>query len=184
MKTCTDIREQVGADARLQQEISHALLAVAEALAADGDYRIVRILARTLEASWDEHVSFQHEVIFPIIISRHGDKLNELVDGHRAEHASLTQLHAEIGHHLEALLEPAHEQAAGLETLLRRTHAQRLLHLSREDELHAWLPDSLDDGERSLCEKWLQTRPSLRFPLNLLREGGRPFPSLGGGRVH
>lgn len=184
MKTCTNIRDQVGADARLQQEISHALLAVADALAAGGDHRIVRVLARTLEASWDEHVSFQHEVIFPIVVSRHGEKLKALVDGHRSEHASLTQLHGEIGRHLEALLEPAHTLAAGLETLLRRAYAQRLLHMGCETDLHAWLPDTLDDAERSLCEKWLQTRPNLRFPLNLLREGGRPFPRLGGGRVH
>jgi hypothetical protein len=184
MKTCTDIRDQVLADARLQKEISHALLAVADALAAGGDRRIVRILTRTLEASWTEHVSFQDEVVFPILVSRHGSTIKDLLQSRHCEHVHLAKLHAEIGHHLEELLGPGHKTADGLESLLRRTHELRLSHLEFDFQLNDLLPEVFSDAERTLCEKWSKTRPNLRFPLNLLRNGSPPYPRLGGGRVH
>lgn len=184
MLTCTDIRGQVVADAHLQKEINHALCAVADTLANGGNRRLARILTRTLEPSWAEHVSFQDEVIFPILIGRHGGELNERLDRGRLEHSSIAELHAEIARHLDDLSGVDGNMAEGLEALLRHTHAQRLSHIELDAQFDEWLPQAFSDAEHALCEKWTQTRPHPRFPLNLLRKGGHPFPRLGGRRLH
>ena len=67
MSDGTDIRAQVVADNLLQDEINRGLAILAARLPADVDLRLVRILARVLESSWTEHVSFQHSVMFPIV---------------------------------------------------------------------------------------------------------------------
>jgi hypothetical protein len=180
MHQAADIRAQIAADALLQREISHALLAIADTLPAESDLRVVRILTRTLEASWIEHVSFQDGVLFPILVSRHGVRVQDMIDRGRSEHASLSQFHARIGDHLDGLLQAGHEPAEGLETLLRTTHADRLSHFALDAELDGWLPETFNDAECSLCEKWSNARPSLRFPLDLLLKAGRSFPRSGG----
>lgn len=184
MYDAADIRAQIAADALLQREISHALLAIADTLPAGSDHRVVRILTRTLEASWIEHVSFQDGVLFPILISRHGAPVQAMIDDRRSEHASLSQRHARIARELDSLLLRAGRATAdGLETLLRSTHADRLSHLELDADLDPWLPEAFNDAECALCEKWSNARPSLRFPLNLLLQAGRSFPRTGG-RLH
>lgn len=184
MQDCTDIRAQVEADAQLQREISAALLAVADGLTSGGDLRMVRILTRTLEASWSEHVSFQGEVVFPILIARHGPDLAPDLERLDGEHKRLAELHAEISRRLEALLKPDHAIDEGIEALVRDTLACRLSHLECDSRINSRLPDAFTAAERTLCEKWSQTRPHPRFPLNLLPKGDRPFPKLGGKRLH
>ena len=80
MQSKLDIREQIAADATLQAEISQALVAIADSLSQGTDLRVARIVVRTLEASWDEHVSFQDEVVFPIVLGRHTRQVALLVD--------------------------------------------------------------------------------------------------------
>lgn len=179
MHTRTDIRAQVDADARLQQEINHALLAVADALASGSDRRLARILTRTLEASWVEHVSFQDDVVFPILIGRHGAGIADVIDARRSEHTALMQLHTRIHQHLERLLRAHHAVPGELGLLLKLTHAQRLSHLDFDTELEGSLPEMYTTEEIALCEKWQLARPNPRFPFNLLRKGDRPFPRLG-----
>jgi hypothetical protein len=176
MHTSTDIRAQIEADAMLQREISRALLAVADSLESGTDRRVVRILTRTLEASWDEHVSFQNEVIFPILSSRHGAAVLQMIDGRRSEHASLSHDHATIGRQFDGLLGQQLDMAAELELLLRSTHAQRQSHLDLDADLDGWLPKTFTEAECALCGKWSALRPNLPFPLNLLRQGPRPRP--------
>lgn len=183
MRPANDIRAQIEADALLQQEISRALLATADTLASGSDPRVVRILTRTLEASWAEHVSFQDQVIFPILVGRHGDRIVGTIERGRSEHASLAQQHFKIGRLLDALLGPGHLIADGLEYLMRATHAERLRHLELDAEFYSWLPETFTEAECVLCGRWWASRPKLRFPLNLLRRAGRPFPRLGG-RLH
>lgn len=169
----TDIRALIQADAMLQREITQALLAVADTLATGTDRRIVRILTRILDTSWDEHVSLQDEVIFPILASRHGAVVQESIKARQSEHASLSQRHSEIGRQLAELLAQDAVLADRLEGLLRGTHAQRLAHLERDAELDGWLPQSFTETECLLCGRWSDARPHLRFPFNLLRQFGR-----------
>lgn len=178
MHTRSDIRAQIAADSMLQREISSALLAVANSLETGTDPRVVRILTRTLEAGWYEHVSFQDAVIFPIVLSRHGAQVQPMIDDRRTEHANLSQQHSEVGRGLDGLLSaggnlPASES---LGLLLRTTCAQRQSHLDRDSDLDAWLPDVFTEAECTLCCKWSELRPNLPFPLNLLRRSPRPRP--------
>lgn len=179
-----DIRAQITADAHLQTEINHALLAVADTLDTGSDRRVVRILTRTLQESWEAHVSFQDEVMFPIIEARHGSNVERLVERGRGEHAELARLHGAIGRELDDMLHGALPDRATLASLLRSTHAQRQTHLNLDAALAGWLPDTLTQLETSLCADWSSARPHLRFPLNLLGATGRLIPRLGGGRVH
>lgn len=183
MDTAPNIRAHIDADARLQSEINHALLAVADGLLAGSDRRLVRILKRTLVASWTEHVSFQDEVIFPIIEARRGQEIRDTIDRLRFEHASMSQRHGEITQALDGLLHGRGADPAGLDALLRTTVEQRRSHVDKDAELDKLLPATFTDHETWLCAEWITTRPKPRFPLNLLGATGRPIPRLGG-RLH
>lgn len=160
----------------LQREISSVLLAVADSLETGTDNRVVRILSRTLEASWDEHVGFQDAVIFPIIAGRHGSQVTEIITRRRSEHASLSQQHSRIGQRLDGLLAEQSLLAKELEALMRGAYAQRQSHLDCDAELDGWMPETFSEAECALCGKWWALRPHLPFPLNLLRHSVRPRP--------
>jgi hypothetical protein len=176
MHTISDIRAQVEADAMLQREISSVLLAVADSLGTGSDNRVVRILTRTLEASWDEHVGFQDAVIFPIVVGRHGPRVMEIIDRRRSEHATLAQQHSQIRQHLAGELAQGGRLAEELEALLRDAYAQRQSHLDCDADLDGWLPETFSEAECALCGKWWTLRSNLPFPLNLLRHSVRPRP--------
>jgi hypothetical protein len=176
MSDKVDIRAHIAADTQLQAEINRALLAIADSLSQAGDPRIVRILNRTLEASWAEHVSFQDEVVFPIVIGRHSHRVTLVIDGLRSEHAGLSQRHAEIGNGLNDLQQDKLHDVAGFDTLLRTTHELRRRHLIDDAELIGLLPASFSAAETDLCRGWAARRPVPRFPLNVLRSSrGRSF---------
>jgi hypothetical protein len=163
------IRAQITADALLQAEISRALIAVADSLPQGGDQRVVRILARVLETSWSEHVSFQDLVVFPILIGRHAPRIAVAVERQLSEHARLSQQHCDLGRQLEGLLAESRVDTDGLETLLRSTCALRHSHLNVDAQLDGWLPATFSGEEMALCTVWSTQRPAPRFPLNLLK---------------
>ena len=183
MNDSADIRAQIAADSLLQAEINRALLAIADSLSQGCDPRVVRILNRTLEASWAEHVSFQNEVVFPIVIGRHSRHVEPIIDRLRSEHVGLSQRHAEVGNRLDGVLQDKLDDAAGLDALLRTTFELRRHHLLVDAELIGWLPVSFSAAEVSLCCAWASRRPSPRFPLNLLKSSGRRSFRFGG-RLH
>jgi hypothetical protein len=163
------IRAQIAADALLQAEISRGLIAVADSLPQGSDQRVVRILARMLETSWSEHVSFQDLVVFPILIGRHTPRIAVALEQQRSEHARLSQMHRDLGRQLEGLLSELSVDTPGLEALLRSTCALRRSHLNADEQLDGWLPASFSSEEIALCTMWSTQRPAPRFPLNLLK---------------
>jgi hypothetical protein len=173
MDTAASIRAQINADALLQAEINRALLAIADNLVSGGDRRVVRILTRTLEASWAEHVSFQHEVIFPILLAHHARRVSEAVDLLRSDHAALSQRQAGVGRLLASMLHGRLGDAAEIYALLRAAFELRRTHLKADAEIERWLPATFNAAEKTLCVGWAVTRPKSRFPLNLLRANGR-----------
>jgi hypothetical protein len=183
MNDTADIRAQIAADTLLQGEINRALLAIADSLSQGCDPRVVRILNRTLEASWAEHVSLQNEVLFPIVMGHHARQVATIIDRLRSEHAGLSQRHAEIGSRLNGMLQDHPDGAAGLDALLRTTLELRRHHLLVDAELIGWLPASFSATEVSLCGAWASRRPIPRFPLNLLKSPSRRSFRLGG-RLH
>jgi hypothetical protein len=181
MHTALDIRAQIDADTHLQTEINHALSAVADDLNTGSDGRLVRILIRTLQASWREHVGFQTEILFPIVEARHGDEVCGAIARLRIDHASLSQRHGEVGRGLARLLESPPDDDGALERLLRATIAQRRTHFRRDTEFDRWLPETFTRLECALCQRWAAARQSTRFPLNLLRSPERSYPRSASG---
>jgi len=183
MKIDVDIGAQIDADTQLQREINHALSATAGGLAISGDLRLVRILTRTLGPSWTEHVSFQEDVIFPIAAARHGGSMKRTIALLRADHDNLSQQHSEISSMLQGLLDGRPADLSQFDATLRTTLALRRSHFLLDAQLHTWLPAPYTSKERSFCIHWMETRPRPRFPLNLLRDGGRSIPTVTG-RIH
>jgi hypothetical protein len=180
MHSVADIRAQRAANAALQAEISHALLAVADSLSQSSDQRVVRLLLRTLEASWAEHESFQVEVTFPIVIGRHARRVTPMVGRLRADHANISGCHADIGRLLQRLLDGVVDEPATLELALRAAFALRRDHMLVDAELGGWLPETFSAAELSLCRAWEKARPTPRFPFNVLQGTSRRTFRLGG----
>lgn len=184
MHNATDIHARLAADAALQAEISEALLAVADSLPQGCDPRILKLVSRTLEASWEEHVSFQDAVMFPIVIGRHARRATPIVDRLRADHAGISRRHTAIHQRLQQMLDGVAGELATLEEALRATFELRRDHMHVDAELGSWLPQNFSPAELSLCCAWEVTRPAPRFPLNVLQATRRRSFRLGGGGLH
>jgi hypothetical protein len=163
------IRAQIAADALMQAEIGRGLIAVADSLPNGSDLRVARILARMLQSSWSEHVSFQDEVVFPILAVRRARRLAGLIGRQQTDHARLSQHHRAIEHQLNTLLVKATDDVSGLDRLLRGACDARRSHMAVDEQLDAWLPATFSDGEVRLYHLWANERPHPRFPLNLLK---------------
>jgi hypothetical protein len=183
MDIATDIRARIDADAFLQAEINRALLAIADSMSQGSDLRLVRILARTLEPSWAEHVTFQDEVVFPIVLGRHTRGVAPIVGRLRSDHVRICECNADIGKRLGCLLLGQPGDAAALEAALRAAFVLRRDHLHVDAALNGWLPATFSAAEVSLCCVWETGRPDPRFPLNLLKGIG-PRAFRFGGRPH
>ena len=131
----------------------------------------MRILTRTLEASWAEHVSFQHEVIFPILLAHHARRVSEAVDLLRSDHAALSQRHAGVGKLLASML---HGRPGDAAEIMRCSEppSSAVPPQGRRRTRTVAAGDVQRRGE-TLGVGWAMTRPKSRFPLNLLRAKGR-----------
>ncbi len=183
MDHVTDIRARIDADAFLQAEINRALLAIADSMSQGSDLRLVRILVRTLETSWAEHVTFQDEVVFPIVLGRHIRGVAPIVGRLRSDHVRIGECNADIGKRLDRLLLGQPSSPAELEAALKAAFELRRDHLHVDAELNGWLPATFSAAEVSLCCVWEMGRPPPRFPLNLLKGIG-PRAFRFGGRPH
>lgn len=165
------IRAQIAADCILQDEINRGLallLAPPEGI----DERLVRALARVVEASWAEHVSFQERVVFPLVAGECRGALGILmaIDRLRQEHDDLGRHHAQLK---ELLTVQAAPQRAGrippeLYQALRSTLDKRRRHLDAEDVIADHVPPSMPAQSEALYDQWLSSRPGLPFPVGLL----------------
>jgi hypothetical protein len=180
MDLATDIRARIDADAVLQAEINRALLAIADRMSQGSDLRLVRILVRTLEASWAEHITLQDEVVFPIVLGRHIRGVAPIVGRLRSEHAHICECNSDIGKRLGGLLHGRHREPAELEAALRNAFQRRRDHMHVCDELTGWLPATFSAAETSLYYAWQTGRPTPRFPLNLINVNTRRVFRIGG----
>jgi hypothetical protein len=183
MDHATDIRGHIDADAVLQAEISRALLAIADRMSQGSDLRLVRILVRTLEPSWAEHTTLQDEVVVPILLGRHTRCVASIVGQLRSEHAHICESNADVGRRLGGLLHGQPVDPAAFEAALRAAFERRRGHMHVYDELTGWLPATFSAAETSLYSVWEMGRPTLRFPLNLVKANAR-LASRIGGRPH
>jgi hypothetical protein len=165
-----DIRAQIAADGRLQHEISLALSDFAASLPGLSDLRVVRVLTRTLEPSWAEHVSFQDEVVFPILMQR-ADKAPHIaatIGQRQAEHAELAEWHGEVAHELRGLLDGDDANGGAIASLLKNTCDMRNRHFGAEAPLGSALPTAFTHADVNLLEAWRACRPRPLFPFSVL----------------
>jgi hypothetical protein len=183
MDHATDIRAHIDADAVLQAEINRALLAIADSMSQGSDLRLVRILVRMLEASWAEHVTFQDEVVFPIVLGRHTRGVAPIVGRLRSDHVRICECNSDICKRFDRLLREQPNDPVELEAAVRAAFERRRDHMHVSAELTGWLPATFSAAEASLYCVWETGRPTPRFPLNLLKgTGQRAFRF--GGRPH
>lgn len=167
----TDIRAYMTADEILQKEINQALEDLADTLSEDGDRRLASLLVKTLEPSWSAHVSFQEYVLFPIV-ERRKSATPATIQRLKADHAALTERHAEVRDGLE-VFDGRSAYAETLGYLLRSAFEYRRRHMDAENELDGWLPRLFAPADLALFGSWLAGQPKPRFPLNLLHKRRR-----------
>ncbi len=169
------IRDQITADGHLQEEINGALEDFADSLPGVTDLRLARLLTRTLEPSWAEHISFQDHVVFPIIANLDSGTKNiaGVVDRLQAQHASLAEHHTEIKEELVNLLDGDRSNSRMLARLLRSAVRQRRRHLEAEAALTGRLPGMFTPSDAALLGSWLANRPKPAFPLSMLNHRQR-----------
>jgi hypothetical protein len=173
MDHATDIRARIDADAFLQAEINRALLAIADSMSQGSDLRLVRILVRTLEASWAEHVSFQQRVVFPIVAHscRGVVGVQMAIDRLEEEHGALTAQHAALRECLDRLAGGDLTSAARLQGLVVEALRGRNAHFDADDGIAGRLPPAFGASDLALYSEWMTQRLSPRFPLGLLATG-------------
>ncbi len=91
-------RERIAADRMLQLEICTALESLADNLPNVVDLRLARALVGVIEPSWSEHVSFQDDALFPILLRRHDATrgVAATLERLRLEHAEIRDRHVEV----------------------------------------------------------------------------------------
>lgn len=170
MNSEADIRAHIVADARLQDEITRALHDFADSLPGVADLRVVRILTRTLEPSWTEHVGFQERVVFPIVANLNDRKndIDELIGRLKTDHAMLAEHHSEVAARLHDILDGDRLNVGTLGHVLRRAGALRIRHFDDEAVLATCLSCPFTADDKALLSSWIASRPNPAFPLGVL----------------
>jgi hypothetical protein len=165
------IREHLAVDSRLQEEINHALEDLADSLPGSSGMKLAAALKETLDPSWAEHVSFQEQVLFPIILSRHANArdVGPIVDRLKRDHMEVTERHAEVSEKLDNHLNGRFSNAESLGYLLRSTFELRGRHWEAEQRLDALLPRMFTPADMTLFSGWTSTRSRIRFVSSFMR---------------
>jgi hypothetical protein len=155
----------------LQLEICAALESLADSLPDVADLRLARALTGVLEPSWTEHVSFQEEALFPVLMKRHdhSKSLQTELERFQREHVKISDGNAELGEQIELLIGGEAPDPGMLGYLLRNIFESRRRHIDDEAALiEAFLPSLLTPADRVALEMWMATRKKPPFPISLL----------------
>ncbi len=155
----------------LQLEICTALESLADNLPNVVDLRLARALVGVLEPSWTEHVSFQDEVLFPILIRRHDATrgVAATLETLRREHDEMRDRHTEVIEQICLLIVGEQPNPDMLGYLLRGVFEGHRRHIEGETVfLDATLPSLLTDDDHEALESWHAARPEPPFPIRLL----------------
>lgn len=165
-----DPRRQIAADRHLQQEITKALEGLADSLPAAVDLQLVHILGAILEPSWTEHVRFQDEALYPILVRRnaHAPEVLAMFERLRTEHTEISERHIEVTQHMAMLVEGRLANFEMFGYLLRSAFDCRNRHMIAEACIESWLPRSIAPADKALLDAWQANRSSPPFPASLL----------------
>jgi hypothetical protein len=167
----SDPYQRMAADRTLQLEICTALESLADSLPNIEDLRLARTLIGVLEPSWTEHVSFQDEVLFPILLKRHDSfrALQANLDTFQREHITIAEGDAELCEQMQRLIGGETPDAGMLGYLLRNVFESRRRHIDSETSLlETFLPSLHTPADRRALESWTATRKKSPFPISLL----------------
>jgi hypothetical protein len=165
-----DARQRMAADRLLQLEINRALEDLADNLPDVSDLRLARVLMEVLEPSWNEHVSFQDQALFPIILERHAGagEAGAMIDRFRMEHAEIEDRHLEVRQHIATLIRGQLKNADAFGYLLRGVFETRRRHFDAEYDFETSIASSLTPADIAALDSWTTKRPRPSFPLNFV----------------
>lgn len=164
-----DLKEMISEDRQLQRELTAALEQVADSLP-QFDPPLLRVIQAVLEPSWQEHVSFQNEALFPIVkrIGAPPAEIQAMLDQLSAEHLALSEHQANAGRQIAKLMRGRISDFEVFGKEMREVFDLRQRHLDREAQLELWLPLRMDPLAHQVIDAWLRSRPSPRFPASLI----------------
>jgi Hemerythrin HHE cation binding domain len=170
-----DVHQHIAADRNLQLEICHALEGLADSLP-QADLRLAQAIRPIIEPGWNEHIHFQHDVLFPILTrARQPEELKPHLDRLRREHEIISSQQTEVLEQIELLISGEPPNADALGYLLRNVFDTIRRHIESEALLlDACLPATLSKSELGLLEQWASSRTQPPFPISLL-----PRPATG-----
>lgn len=162
--------QRVKADRQLQSEIDKAMASLLGGLPCAVDLRLARVLDTVLVASWTEHVSFQDEVLFPLIgkAERRTPDVRALIGRLENEHAEIAEYHDDFTASLKSIIAGRRISESGLEITLKRTLDLRSLHNGAEAVLDQIIPSVVDATDHTELEKWMASNGTASFPVNLI----------------
>jgi hypothetical protein len=166
-----DLCQRIAADRMLQLEICCTLESIADSLPGVADLRLVRALTSVLEPSWTEHVSFQDDALFPILVRRHhsSQELSSAVERLRRDHLEIGDRNREVNEQFEMMLGGYEPEPEMFGYLLRNAFDGRRRHIESEIVLvEMYLPTMFTPAERAILDAWNVARPRPPFPLGLL----------------
>jgi hypothetical protein len=164
-----DAYERIAADRTLQLEICCTLESLADSLP-EVDLNLARALAGVLEPSWIEHVSFQDEVLFPIL-SRDVERalLVARLDTLKREHTEISGRFGELNEQIVLVIEGEAHNADAFGYLVRGVFESLRSHIDHEAVLlEEFMPRVLSPADRKIVETWSASRAWPPFPISLL----------------
>jgi len=173
-----DLAQWIAADRRLQSEIDRAMARLAECVDTGVDLRLAQILSAVMEPSWKEHMSFQEEALFPLLVRLHGvsPDMAGLLARLGDEHGTIGTAHDEVAvhlHHVAGGWRAAKAAGRDLAAALGRALSLRERHGAAESSLADALPPRLGEDDQAAMAQWFATRAAHPFPLNLVIETGQ-----------
>ena len=167
-----DIAWMMAADREIQAEIDKGLVTLVQTPPEDVCRCVARILCSVLVSSWSQHVEFQDEALFPIIVRSDATTLDM-----RSLLNRLAREHSEISEHQRDVSQLLHDVVAGRAAMegavtLGVSHVIQLRseHQKAEAALDRLIPGMLAPEEREALERWAESRCALFLPLHPFRD--------------
>lgn len=164
------LEQRHAADRLLQGEIDLALESLTAGVPSRVGSHLVRVLCAVLEPSWEEHASFQEDVLFEIMAANGtpAAELRTLLEHLRREHVEIGKRNRETAAILGTLAGGRQIAGTAVMVSIEETLTLRRRHASAESTLEHLLPAELEPHDCDRFDRWAAARTTPAFPVNLI----------------